>query len=91
MKKYVVVIMAILLLVGCTQKPVEAPKKEDYTQEFIGDWHGTMRLQGKDIPIEAYLTPQMAEISWTTKEHQKAKFSQITYEEDSISGSIIRH
>ncbi|HEY9569668.1 MAG TPA: alpha/beta fold hydrolase, partial [Metalysinibacillus sp.] len=90
MKKYVVVIMAILLLVGCTQKPVEAPKKEDYTQEFIGDWHGTMRLQGKDIPIEAYLTPQMAEISWTTKEQQKAKFSQITYEEDSISGSIIR-
>ena len=90
MKKYVVVIMAILLLVGCTQKPMEAPKKEDYTQEFIGDWHGTMRLQGKDIPIEAYLTPQMAEISWTTKEQQKAKFSQITYEEDSISGSIIR-
>lgn len=90
MKKYVVVIMALLLLVGCTQKPVEPPTKEDYTKEFIGDWHGTMRLQGKDVPIEAYLTPETAEISWTTKEQQKAKFSQITYEENSISGSIIR-
>ena len=39
MKKYVVVIMAILLLVGCTQKPIEPPMKEDYTKEFIGAYN----------------------------------------------------
>lgn len=90
MKKYVVVIMAILLLVGCTQKPIEPPTKEDYTKEFIGDWHGTMRLEGKDVPIEAYLTPETAEILWTTKEQQKSIFTQITYEANLVKGTVMR-
>lgn len=90
MKKYIMLMLMVLIIAGCNQKPIEPAPKEDYTKEFLGDWHGTMRLAEQDVPIKVYLTSETAEITWTTKEQEKTVFSNVTYDEHKVMGKIIR-
>ncbi|GGG25528.1 hypothetical protein GCM10007425_20170 [Lysinibacillus alkalisoli] len=86
MKRYLIVCAIFLLvLTGCAKQKEE---EKDYTNEFIGHWHGEIRHSDGPVAIYVYLTPTGGQITVPSEAIEEADFTTVTYEEEKATGVL---